>query len=182
LTPSQPDETLLQTIAVFKPHLSEKTMKKVIQALFASTLLASTAIATPSSDVMTSIRQFVDGFNKGDTKSAFAAYATGDVTIVDEFAPHRWTGPNAAQEWAADYDKHAVPTGVSDGSVKYDAPTRTEIEGDLPYVIVPTVYLYKEHGKAMVEEASATFVLHQEDGAWKIRSWRWTGVKPHPAK
>ena len=75
------------------------------------------------------------------------------------------TGPSAAQQWADDYDKHAVATGVSDGSVKYDAPTRTEIEGDLAYVIVPTVYLYKEHGKAMAEEASATFVLHQEDGA-----------------
>jgi hypothetical protein len=169
-------------IAVFRPHLVEKTMKKVIHALLASALLASTAIAAPSSDVMTPIRQFVDGFNKGDTKSAFAAYATGDITIVGEFAPHQWTGPNAAQQWAADYDKHATATGVSDGSVKYDAPTHTEIEGDLAYVIVPTVYLYKEHGKAMAEEASATFVLHQENGAWKIRSWTWTGVKPHPAK
>jgi len=157
-------------------------MKKVIHAVLASALLASTAIAAPASDVMIPIRQFVDGFNKGDKKSAFAAYATGDITIVDEFAPHRWTGPSAAQQWADDYDKHAVATGVSDGSVKYDAPTRTEIEGDLAYVIVPTVYLYKEHGKAMAEEASATFVLHQEDGAWKIRSWTWTGVRPHPAK
>lgn len=37
-------------------------------------------------------RQFIDGFNKGDTKSAFAAC---DISIIDEFAPHLWTGPNA---------------------------------------------------------------------------------------
>ncbi|WP_260738502.1 hypothetical protein [Tunturiibacter lichenicola] len=48
-------------------------MKKVIHAVLASALLASTAIAAPASDVMIPIRQFVDGFNKGDTKSAFAA-------------------------------------------------------------------------------------------------------------
>jgi hypothetical protein len=64
-------------------------MKKAIHALLASALLASTAIAAQPEDVMTPIRQFIDGFNKGDTKSAFAAYATGDIGIIDEFAPHR---------------------------------------------------------------------------------------------
>ncbi|MBB5328057.1 nuclear transport factor 2 family protein [Tunturiibacter gelidoferens] len=131
---------------------------------------------------MLPIRQFVDGFNKGDTASAYAAYEKGNITIADEFSPHRWTGPNAAQAWAADYEKHATATGVTDGIVKYDAPTRTEIEGDLAYVIIPTVYLYKEHGKPIAEEGQATFVLHAEPSGWKIRSWTWSGVKPHPCK
>jgi hypothetical protein len=157
-------------------------MKKAILALFACAALASTAIAATPADVTAPIRQFIDGFNKGDTKSAFAAYATGNITIVDEFAPHLWTGPNAAHEWAAAYDKHAAATGVTDGIVKYEAPTRTEIEGDLAYVIVPTVYLYKEHGKAFTEEGQITCVLHAEKGEWKIRSWVWSGVKPHPSK
>ena len=113
---------------------------------------------------MVPIRQFIDGFNKGDTKSAYSAYAAGDINIVDEFAPHSWTGPSAAHAWAAEYDKHAAATGVSEGSVKYSAPTRREVEGDLAYVIVPTVYLYKEHGKAMAEEGQMTFVLHTEGG------------------
>jgi hypothetical protein len=90
--------------------------------------------------------------------------------------------PNAPQAWAADYEKHATATGLTDGIVKYDAPTRTEIEGDLSYVIIPTVYLYKEHGNPIAEEGQATFVLHAEQSGWKIRSWTWSGVKPHPAK
>ena len=128
------------------------------------------------------IHQFIDRFNTGDTKSAFAAYATGDIAIVDEFAPHRWLGPHAPQDWAADYDKHVQATGVSDGIVKYGPPTRTEIEGDVAYVIIPTTYLYKEHGQPTVEEGQMTFVLHAETGGWKIRSWTWSGVKPHAAK
>ena len=147
-----------------------------------STLLVSAAFAAGPADVTAPIHQFIDGFNTGDTKSAYAAYATGDITIVDEFAPHRWTGPHAAQDWAADYDKHAQATGVSDGSVKYGAPTRTEIEGDVAYLIIPTVYNYKEHGQATAEEGQMTFVLHVESGAWKISGWTWSGVKPHPAK
>jgi hypothetical protein len=157
-------------------------VKKAILALVASVLLSNAALAAAPADVMVPIRQFVDGFNKGDTASAYAAYEKGNITIVDEFSPHRWTGPNAAHAWAADYEKHATATGVTEGLVKYDAPTRTEIEGDLAYVIIPTVYLYKEHGKPIAEEGQATFVLHAEQSGWKIRSWTWSGVKPHPAK
>jgi len=145
-------------------------------------VLAIPFVSAATPDVTLPIRQFIDGFNTGDTKSAYAAYATGDITIVDEFAPHRWVGPHAAQDWAADYDKHAQAAGVSEGLVKYGEPTRSEIEGDVAYVIIPTTYLYKDRGRATVEEGQMTFVLHAEAGGWKIRAWTWSGVKPHPAK
>jgi len=128
------------------------------------------------------IHQFIDGFNSGDVKSAYAAYASGDVVIVDEFAPHRWMGPNAAQDWAADFDKATKAAGVTDATVKYGAPTRTVVGTDGAYVVIPTVYNYKEHGKAMTETGQMTFVLHSENGAWKISSWTWTGTKPHAVK
>ncbi|HEY6373304.1 MAG TPA: hypothetical protein VIX37_22195 [Candidatus Sulfotelmatobacter sp.] len=44
------------------------------------------------------------------------------------------------------------PTGVSDGTVQYGAPTRAEIEGDAAYVIIPTTYLYEQNGRPTVEE------------------------------
>ena len=158
-------------------------MKKTLAAFFAFTLAAPLAMAAAAAgDVTTPIHQFIDGFNSGNVKSAYAAYATGDITIVDEFAPHRWLGAHAPQVWAADYNKHALATGVSGGAVKYGAPTRTEIEGDLAYVIVPTTYTYKQGGHSLAEEGQMTFVLHAEAGGWKIRSWTWSGVEPHPAQ
>lgn len=157
-------------------------MKKTILALLIGILLSQAAIAADPGDVTAPIHQFIDGFNTGDVKSAYAAYATGDIVIVDEFAPHLWIGAHAPQQWAADYEKHAQAAGVSDGTVKYGAPTRTEVEGDAAYVVVPTIYLYKEHGKPVAEEGQMTFVLHVESGSWKISGWTWTGVKPHPTK
>jgi hypothetical protein len=154
-------------------------MNKAIFVLLASVLLVHAAMRAATGDVTVPIRQFIDGFNTGDVKSAYAAYAKGDILIVDEFAPHRWFGPHAAQDWAADYDKHAKATGVSEGSVKYGAPTRTDIEGDEAYVIIPTVYNYKQSGKPTTEEWQMTFVLQAEAGGWKISSWTWSGVKPH---
>ncbi|MGC1372485.1 MAG: nuclear transport factor 2 family protein [Candidatus Sulfotelmatobacter sp.] len=157
-------------------------MGKMIVILLSSVLLGATAMAAASRDVTIPIHQFIDGFNTGDVQSAYAAYATGDITIVDEFAPHRWTGPHAAQNWAADYQNHAQATGVSDGNVKYGAPTRTEIEGAVAYVVIPAVYNYKQHGRQLTEQGQMTFVLHAEQASWKIRSWTWTGGKPHAAR
>jgi hypothetical protein len=157
-------------------------MKKTILALIVILVAIPSALAATPQAVTLPIHQFIDGFNTGDVKSAYAAYASGDIVIVDEFPPHLWTGPRAAQDWAADYDKHAQATGVSDGSVKYGAPTRTAVEGDFAYVVIPTVYNYKEHGQAMTENGQMTFVLHREHDAWKISAWTWTGSKPHSVK
>jgi hypothetical protein len=151
-------------------------------ALFFTAICSSAIYADSPADVTKPVHEFIDGFNTGDMKSAYAACAAGSINIVDEFAPYRWSGPDAAHRWAADYDKHAKATSVSDGSVKYGAPTRTEVEGDLAYVIVPTVYRYRQNGHPTAEEGQVTFVLHAEAGAWKIRAWTWSGVKPHPAK
>jgi hypothetical protein len=159
-----------------------KIMKHAIVALIALVLCAPAVVPAAGDDPAAPVRQFIDGFNSGDVQSAFAAYATGPITIVDEFAPHIWSGPNAAHEWADAYDNHAKATGVTDGKVTYGKPTRVEEVADAAYVVIPTVYLYKEHGKAIKEEGQVTAVLHRESGAWKIRAWIWSGVKPHPAR
>ncbi len=157
-------------------------MKHAIVAVLAVVLSAPAAIAATRDDPAAPIHQFIDGFNSGNIESAFAAYATGPITIVDEFAPHLWSGPNAAHDWAAAYDKHAQATGVTDGKVTYGKPTRVEEVADAAYVVMPTVYLYKEHGRPLKEEGQITVVLNRESGEWKIRGWTWTGVKPHPAR
>ena len=153
----------------------------VVVALLAIFLCAPAVVCTSQDDVSVPVRQFIDGFNTGNVQVAFAAYANGPITIVDEFAPHIWSGPDAAHQWADAYDKHAQAMGVTDGKVTYGQPTRTEIEGDVAYVVMPTVYLYKERGKSLREEGQMTIVLNREAGGWKIRSWTWTGVKPHRA-
>jgi ketosteroid isomerase-like protein len=157
-------------------------MKKAIFALLISIVGVPAGMAAAPADVTAPIRQFIDGFNSGDTKTAFAAYAKGDITIIDEFAPHVWMGPHAAQDWAADFDKNAKTTGVTAAKVTYSAATRTEIEGDVAYVVMPTGYVYKLKGVPMEEKGQITAVLHKEAGGWKMKGWTWAGMKPHAAK
>lgn len=157
-------------------------MRTFTLSILLSALLAPAAFAASAADVTAPIRHFIDAFNRGDDTAAMATYAKGDIQIIDEFAPHRWFGPNAPHDWAAEYDKHAQATGVTEGRVTYGAPTRIEIEGDVAYVVMPTAYLYNERGVAMAEEGQVTAVVHEEAGVWKMSAWTWTGVKPHRAK
>ena len=155
-----------------------KTIVVLIVVVFAVPYLCA---ANPQ-DLTKPIHQFIDGFNKGDTKSASAAYVSGDVVIVDEFPPHLWMGPHAVQDWASDFDKLGKAENDSDASVKYGAPTRTEVKDGVAYVVIPTVFNFRKSGQAMTEKGQMTFVLHQESGAWKIASWTWTGEAAHAVK
>lgn len=50
-------------------------MHKIIMALAIVVVATGPAIASEETDVMVPVHQFVDGFNKNDTKTALAACA-----------------------------------------------------------------------------------------------------------
>ena len=60
-----------------------------VVALAALTVLPTAAEA--QADVLKAEQEFVDTFNKGDTKSVLAA-CTDEMSIIDEFPPYEWHG------------------------------------------------------------------------------------------
>ena len=66
-----------------------------------------------TTDPMTTVRQYIDGFNRGDSKAMAAAFSVPG-SILDGMAPHVWHGPTAAQDWYRDVlveGEHAGATG-----------------------------------------------------------------------
>ena len=157
-------------------------MSRSIFAFVLCVALTSSVAAKPGDDVAAPVRQFIDGFNSGNVASAYAAYAPGEVSIIDEFAPFRWTGPNAARAWAADYARNARANGITNGVVRYERPTRIERAGGRAYLIVPTVYRYSQRGRAMAEEGRLIAVVVRTARGWKLNGWTWSGVTPHAAR
>jgi hypothetical protein len=154
-------------------------MRKLFLTLWVVLLLA---VAASAQDVNAPIQQMLKGFNTGDLKLVAGSYASGGVVIVDEVAPHLWSGSDANATWLADLDKHDKALGVTDGKVTARPASRTEVNGDSAYVVLPVTYTYKEKDKPMAQDAHMVFVLHKEAGAWKIASWIWAGSKSHAAK
>ena len=131
------------------------------------------AVASDQAAVMASVHQFVDGFNKGDTKSGLAACAS-PASIVDEFPPHEWQGPTACADWAKAYDANAKAENITDGFVTLGTPWHVDVTGDRAYVVVPVGYTYKQNGKPVAESGSVfTVALKKAAAGWRITGWAW---------
>jgi hypothetical protein len=126
-------------------------------------------------------KMFLEAFNAGDNAKAAALSSLTGVVIVDEFAPHLWTGTSAFATWIADYDKDANAKGITDPLVTMDAPLVNTITGNVAYLVCPMTYTYKLKSVAMREPARMAMVLHKEGAVWRFVSWTWTGTIPKVA-
>jgi ketosteroid isomerase-like protein len=124
--------------------------------------------------VISVVHQFVDSFNKGDTKTAAAACAN-ETSIIDEFPPHEWHGAGACAKWIADFDADSKKNGITDGSVTLAAPKHVEVNGDRAYVVIPADYAFKQKGKPVKEAGSLlTVALQKTPAGWRITAWSWS--------
>jgi ketosteroid isomerase-like protein len=152
---------------------------KILVAVTAAILMCGSVAQAADAGVEATIRQFGAAFNKGDVAAAKALHVT-TPSIIDEVAPHFWSGPKAFDSWTADLGKSEAAEGKTDGQVAISAPTREVVSGDSAYVIVPSTYTYKQKGARLREVAQMTFVLNKTASGWKIAAWAWTGKKGVP--
>jgi ketosteroid isomerase-like protein len=148
-------------------------MHKLSFAFVLALFAATPAVASDQGDVLATVHQFVDGFNKGDAKSALAACAD-ETSIIDEFPPHEWHGAGACAKWADDYEANAKKEGVTDGIVTLGKPKHVDVSGDRAYVVIPSEYAFKKNGKPVKETRAAfAFALHKGAAGWRITGWSW---------
>jgi ketosteroid isomerase-like protein len=149
----------------------------MLETLVAAALLvgANAAAATSDqTDVMATVKQFVDGFNKGDVKTALAACAS-PASVIDEIPPYAWQGPAACDDWANDFDVWAKKDGITDGFVKLGKPRHVNVTGDRAYVVAPVDFTYKQKGKAVAQKGSTfTLALQKLPAGWRITAWAWS--------
>jgi hypothetical protein len=139
-------------------------------------LIAATAVPTAvraQAEVLKPAHEFMDTFNRGDTKGAVAACADA-IAIVDEFAPFVWHGSGACATWMKDYDADAARRDITDGVVTLGAPLHVDVDGDRAYVVIPSTYAFKLKGKGIRETGSLfTFAMFKGPKGWRIVGWSW---------
>ncbi len=149
-------------------------MSKTLLLIALGLIAQVPAAEAQQADVMAVVRQFVDGFNKGDVKSAVAACAD-QTSIIDEFPPHEWHGPGACAKWVDDYDADAKKKVLTDGIVTLGTPKHVNVTGDRAYVVIPSNYDYKLSGKPVKQAGSMfTFALQKGATGWRITGWSWS--------
>jgi ketosteroid isomerase-like protein len=122
--------------------------------------------------VMATIDRYANAFNRGDAQAEVAQCAS-PASILDDFPPHAWQGPTACADWAKDFAATAAAGGSSDQHVTLQKPWHVTVDGNTAYVVYPTAYTYKLHGKPTKEMGIWTLALRKTTAGWRIVSWAW---------
>jgi ketosteroid isomerase-like protein len=155
---------------------------KCIMMLTPAALMAAPANAGPSVEtekVASSIANFVDEVNGGDSAKALAHLAS-DVSITEDLAPFRWHGPRAGSDWLTAMQKNGERMGISDIQMKLGVPTQVLAQGDRAYEAIPGVVTLKGKGQTLHEAGILTFALHKVRGDWQIVVLAWGGAAAAP--
>jgi ketosteroid isomerase-like protein len=147
-------------------------MRRLV-VVFALVAVAMGTCLAQDTAVMAKVNQFVDAFNKGETRTA-AAVCADQAFIIDDFPPHAWHGTGACARWMNDYDRDARKNGIADGHVTLGSPRHVEVTADRAYVVVPAEYTYQQKGTPVKETGSIlTLALRKGSAGWRITAWSW---------
>ena len=147
-------------------------MRRTLAALAIIGMTGSVS-ASDKTDAVGVVNQFLDGFNKGDTKAVLATCAA-EVAIIDEFPPYVWHGARACIDWADDFAADAKKNGITDPVVTLGKPRNVDVTGDRAYLVIPANYKFKVKGKPASETGSIfTVALRKWPTGWRITGWAW---------
>lgn len=140
--------------------------------LLACSLPAAAAPAQPSAAMMKPVRALLSALNSSSAAPAQGAL-TSTATIVDEFAPYRWSGPSAAAAYLSSFGSMLKAQKISNvhGSLgRVSAFNRT---GNRVYMVIATDVAATMSGKRSVEHGTWTFTLESSGATWQIDSVTW---------
>jgi hypothetical protein len=129
---------------------------------FTQTPTTNGVAAMSTSDPMAAVRQYIDGFNKGDAKVMAATFAVPG-SILDGMAPHVWQGPTATQDWYRDVLVEGEQHGASDYFVTLGEPLHNNVTGESAYVVVPAT-MTSRWAASRLHNPARSFL-------WRYASW-----------
>lgn len=148
-------------------------MRKILSAfaLIMQSLAAMQVLASERTDAMAPVHQLVDGFNRGDWKSAVEACAAS-ASVIDDFPPHAWQG-SGCQEWADGFVALSKQEGITQARITLGKPRHVDVTGDRAYIVVPVRLEFRVKGKSKRLPSLLTAAVHKEAGGWRITGWAW---------
>ncbi len=144
-----------------------------LAAAIAAASMGSSARAATGDAVMAPVRKFVAAFNRSDV-AALTSSCTSQAQIIDDFAPHVWSGSGACAAWMSAYADYAKTSGITKGVVTLGKPWHADVTGNRAYVVVPATFAYEQNGKPVAMNGSVmTLALRKTAGGWLIAGWAW---------
>ena len=117
--------------------------------------------------------EMVARFIETGDESLLSAFAKKGVVIIENFAPHLFEGEDAVHRWSQKILSWHKPPSDLVLKHKFGTPQDISIHDDLAFLSLPTHWTISENGNKFEEDGGWAFVLVQEDGEWRVRSYGW---------
>ena len=117
------------------------------------------------------LARFLETADEGVLQGVFS---TGDVTILENFPPHVFTGQAGLDHWRGLMARHVKV--ITDLQHAFSPPQDFGRTGDTVYFSLPTRWTGVRDGRPFDEHGGWLFVLVLEDREWRIRAYGWSVV------
>ena len=126
----------------------------------------------PDAAMMEPVRKVIRFIQTLDADGLADAFTTFPA-IVENFAPYLIRGEDAVERWREGFRARARALELADLAVSFGAAQDFSRTGERAFFSLPTTWTGKSGGKAFRETGAWAFVLDDENGAWRIRSYAW---------
>jgi hypothetical protein len=93
--------------------------------------------------------------------------------IVENFPPFLFCGSEAAASWSAGFRAHVAEGGLKDLAATFGEAHDFARAGKRVYFSLPTTWTGLTKGKRFEEHGAWSFVLEQDNDAWRIAAYGW---------
>ena len=147
-----------------------------IVALLAASPAFSTQSTGHDAEVLATVNTALSAAQAGDVAKLREQYAP-DCVFIDEFAPFRWSGEHALDDYFASAMRMYQETQHGAVKMTVSPPAYVYVSGDDAYVIEPLSEKATVKGKAYKSAGLLTFTLVRRDHLWKITSQIWSKTR-----
>jgi ketosteroid isomerase-like protein len=124
-------------------------------------------------DISALVETVFRAFNSKDFNLLKSVYA-GNLVIIDGFAPYRWMGPHALDEWWADTERWAKDGGVASEHLSYEGILASGVAGARAYASTSATLTIKlNKGEPIIRRGTLIFTFAKLGEMWKAEGHAW---------
>jgi hypothetical protein len=100
-------------------------------------------------------------------------FAPRGVTIIENFPPYVFVGPDAVARWEAGFRTHVAAEQDTELKVEFGPAQDFGVTGNRAYFALPTTWTGRSAGRSFEEQGAWSFVLVRAGTGWKILGYGW---------
>jgi hypothetical protein len=132
-------------------------------------------MTAPDAAMMAAPEALARFLETADASRLDGVFSTGDVTILENFPPHVFTGQDGLAHWRELMTRHVG--AIADLRHDFGAPQDFGVTSEVVHFTLPTRWSGVHQGRPFTELGGWTFVQVREGGGWRIRSYGWAVIE-----